>query len=45
MLNKKLSKKELSIKYQWEERHSEQCQCLYCVMMETLSQKHEMEAE
>lgn len=39
----KLSKLQLSIKYEWEERQSEKCECLYCVMMETISRKYEIE--
>lgn len=43
MPERRLSKLQLSIKYEWEEKHSANCECLYCVMMEELSRKHEME--
>jgi hypothetical protein len=36
-----LSKAELAEKYDWSERHSEGCECLYCVMMEKLSRARE----
>lgn len=37
------SKAELAKKYKWTERHPENCECVYCVAMQTFSEKHENE--
>lgn len=42
MSKDELSKAELAKKYRWEEWHGEKCDCIYCVMMETLSRQKEL---
>ena len=39
-----LTKAELAEKYEWEERHADECQCVYCVMSEMFARKHEAES-
>ena len=40
-----LTKAELAEKYEWEERHADECECVYCVMSEMFSRKHEAESQ
>lgn len=35
------SKGQYAEKYEWTERHREDCECVYCVLMQTLSEKYE----
>ena len=39
-----LTKAELAEKYEWEERHADECECVYCVMSEMFARKHEAES-
>jgi len=36
-----LSKSQLAKKYNWSERHSDRCECVYCVLVEKLSREKE----
>lgn len=36
-----LTKVELAEKYEWEEWHGDECQCVYCVFAEMLARRHE----
>lgn len=40
--NEQLTKVQLANKYGWEDWHSDECECLYCVMMEMFSREHEL---
>lgn len=36
------SKAQYAAKYEWTLKHPESCECLYCVAMQTISEKYEV---